>query len=99
MPCSRCGRQFLDEERIASISGSIMGDEHTDAFFLCPACDEYTVLTWRDDFTGIESECASGPVARREGDERVALIGKCSEPWRKTCRCEAHRAYFGGALD
>jgi hypothetical protein len=27
------------------------------------------------------------------------LIKQCPEPWNKKCRCEAHRAYFGGWLD
>ena len=76
-----------------------MGDEHTDAWFLCPLCGVYTVMSWRDDFTGVESESCSGPESRQEGDERVKLIGQCSEPWDKKCRCAAHRRYFNDTLD
>ena len=46
---------FLSEELIASISGSIMGDEHTDSYYLCPVCQVYTVASWWDDFTGVET--------------------------------------------
>ena len=41
----------------------------------------------------------SGPVSKREADERIALIRKCSRPWDKKCRCDAHRAYFHNTLD
>ncbi len=97
--CSQCGKSFAAEHRIASISGSIMGDEHTDSFFLCPVCDVYTVASWWDNFTGTETVSSSGPVARVEGDAQVALIRMCDRPWDKKCRCEAHLKYFGGSLD
>jgi hypothetical protein len=99
MHCIQCNRPFRDEERVASISGSIMGDEHTDAYFLCPLCEKYTVITWWDNFTGVESESRSGPKSREEGDRAVALMRQCSEPWDKKCRCEAHRRYFNDTLD
>ena len=54
-----------------------MGDEHTDAYFLCPVCGVYTVVSWWDNFTGVESETLSGPTSKEEGDERVALIRQC----------------------
>ena len=99
MECMQCKRTFLKEERVASISGSIMGDEHTDSYFLCPVCGLYTVASWWDNFTGVESKSLSGPAAKQEGDERVALIRQCSRPWDKKCRCEAHRRYFNDTLD
>jgi hypothetical protein len=97
--CIQCKRPFLEEERIASMSGSIMGDECTDVYYLCPSCQVYTVASWRDNFTGVESLHLSGPVGKLQGDEKVGLIGKCSEPWDKKCRCDAHRLYFRYALD
>jgi hypothetical protein len=99
LACRQCGKAFAAEDRIASISGSIMGDEHTDSYFLCPACRVYTVVSWRDNFTGVETADSSGPLEREEGDERIALIRKCSRPWDKKCRCEAHVSYFRGTLD
>jgi hypothetical protein len=99
MQCIRCRREFRGEDRSASISGSIMGDEHTDAYFLCPVCDTYTVVSWWDNFTGVESEQRSGLLSRQEGDKLVALIRQCSEPWDKKCRCAAHRRYFNDTLD
>ncbi len=76
-----------------------MGDEYTDSYYLCPACSVYTVVAHRDSFTGVESVNLSGPVALKEGSERVALIGRCSRPWDKKCRCRAHREYFRDTLD
>jgi hypothetical protein len=99
MRCTQCDRSFLHEERVASISGSIMGDEHTDSYFLCPLCGVYTVVSWWDNFTGIESESLTGPLPKQEGDARIELIRQCSEPWNKKCRCEAHRRYFNDTLD
>lgn len=99
MQCIQCKRTFLNDERMASISGSIMGDEHTDTYFFCPVCGVYTVVSLWDNFTGIESETLSGPESKQQGDERVALIRQCSEPWDKKCRCEAHRRYFNDTLD
>ena len=99
MQCIQCKQPFLDKDRAASISGSIMGDVHTDAWFLCPVCGVYTIVSWWDNFTGVETESLSGPESRLEGDERVGLIRQCSEPWDKKCRCEAHRRYFNDTLD
>ena len=99
MRCLRCQRLLGESERVASMSGSINGDEHTDVYFLCPHCGVYTVGRWWDDFTGVESESVDGPLAREEGDARVALIRGCATPWDKKCRCPAHRAYFGDGLD
>lgn len=99
MRCMQCNRSFLDEERVASMSGSIMGDEHTDSYYLCPLCDVYTVVSWWDNFTGVESRSLSGPLSKQEGDARIELIRQCSAPWDKKCRCEAHRRYFNDTLD
>ena len=76
-----------------------MGDEHTDAYFLCSGCGVYTVAQWWDNFTGEETLSLSGPLSKPEGDGRVALIRKCSQPWDKKCRCDAHRTYFNNTLD
>lgn len=99
MDCMKCNRTFSKEDNIAAISGSIMGDEYTDVYYLCPSCRAFTVAHWRDNFTGTESMYASGPLEEEQGMERVALIRRCSEPWDKKCRCAAHRAYFGDSLD
>lgn len=99
MNCLQCHRIFQPADRMAAISGSIMGDEHTDAYFLCPVCGVYTVASWHDNFTGTETVRLLGPETKPEGDTRVALIGRCPRPWDKKCRCEAHRRYFNDALD
>ncbi len=81
------------------MSGSIMGDEYTECYFLCPVCLTYTVAIWRDNFTGEETLHLSGPRSSAEGDEKVRIIQRCARPWDKKCRCEAHIAYFGDSLD
>jgi hypothetical protein len=99
MQCKQCNRPFEKDERVASISGSIMGDEVTDSYFFCPVCGVYTVAQWWDDFTGVETMSLAGPLQKQDGDERIALIRKCPEPWDKKCRCDAHRNYFNNTLD
>ena len=97
--CLQCRRPFQPADRSAAISGSIMGDEHTDVYYFCPVCGVYTVASWHDNFTGVETLRLSGPETKPEGDARVALIGACSRPWDKKCRCDAHQTYFKGNLD
>ena len=99
MICSNCGKGLAPEASAAAITGSVSGDEVCDVFYLCPACGVYTIVSWRDNFTGEETSHTRGPVPRAEGDERVALIRMCPTPWEKTCRCGAHTRYFCGTLD
>jgi len=99
MKCIKCNREFLQDDNLGAISGSIMGDEYTDVYYLCPACRVFTVANWRDNFTGLETVNVSGPLEEQKGLERLALIRQCSRPWDKKCRCPAHRAYFNDALD
>lgn len=95
--CSRCGD--LLGEAVASISGSVMGDEYTETYYVCTFCEAYTVVISRDRFSGQESISVRGPVAKPVGDSKVKLMRRCPQPWEKKCRCAAHQEYFGGWLD
>ena len=95
--CPQCDNPL--REREASISGSVMGDEYTETYYFCGACETYTVVTSRDRFSGEESISVEGPVPKPVGDSKVHVIRRCPEPWEKKCRCEAHREYFRGWLD
>ena len=100
--CSKCGKQFKTgdvTDLMAAMSGSIMGDEQTESYFYCEECGVYTVYTYWDYFSGEESQSVHGPVDKAKGDAQVALIRRCSEPWNKKCRCEAHQEFFGNSLD
>ncbi len=100
--CARCGVVISSEvggERLASISGSFFGDECTETWYYCAQCDVYTVEIYWDTFLVEDSASTRGPIPRADGDEQIALIRECTTPWLKTCRCQAHRAYFGDALD
>ena len=100
--CVQCGKEIDGEGakgRVASISGSIMGDEYTDSYYFCEQCTLYTVKVCHDRFLGEDEVSIKGPLSKAEGDEKVHLIGECSEPWNKKCRCEVHRKYFGDQLD
>jgi hypothetical protein len=102
MKCTKCGRDFDEggeDCRVASISGSIMGDEYTDSYYFCSRCGFYTVEVYHDRFLGEDEISLQGPVSKSEGDAKVALIKECSESWNKKCRCKAHRSYFGDSLD
>ena len=100
--CSLCGKD-LDpsdpSEWIISISGSIMGDECTETFYYCSGCEVYTKEIIWDRFSGSESISVQGPIEKADGDEMVALIKGCKEPWNKKCRCPSHMKYFWESLD
>ena len=87
------------EDRVASISGGIMGDEYIESYYFCKPCGVYTVEVYHDRYLGDEDVSVRGPLPKADGDAKVELIRQCSEPWNKKCRCPAHRAYFGNSLD
>ena len=101
--CSQCGGDLEQQGmpgRVASIAGSIMGDECIESYFFCGRCGVYTLEIYWDMFAGEESVSINGPIPKAEGDAAVELIRQCSAPWDKKCRCPAHVAYFkGSALD
>jgi hypothetical protein len=100
--CAQCRREFDElgaKDRVACISGSIMGDEYIESYFLCAECGVYAVEIYHDRFSGEEDVSVYGPVPKSAGDAKVELIRQCSEPWNKKCRCPAHQTYFGGLLD
>lgn len=97
--CTKCGSELPPASALASISGSILGDECTESFFLCGQCGFYTVVIHWDCFSGLESSSTRGPLSPGEGAAKIELIRQCAEPWNKKCRCRAHCSYFDGALD
>lgn len=76
-----------------------MGDEYIETYFFCKNCSVYTVEIYHDRFLGEEEISIQGPIPQSEGDAKVELIKKCSQPWNKKCRCAAHKEYFAGSLD
>ena len=97
--CLKCQQELGSDSREISISGSIMGDEYIESYYLCPSCKVYTVEVYHDRFLGDDEVSFRGPLTLEEGRSKVELIGQCSEPWNKKCRCPAHREYFGDWLD
>jgi hypothetical protein len=100
--CSQCKREFDPKntsEWVASISGSIMGDECIETYYYCDRCGVYTKEVFWDFFSGEEAASEQGPIKKEDGDAMVALIKGCAKPWNKKCRCTTHTAYFGGSLD
>ncbi len=99
MKCTSCQRELAPASSLAAITGSVLGDEVCDAWYLCPTCNVYTIVSWWDMFSGEESSNVKGPTSREEGDSLVTLIQSCPTPWDKSCRCQAHLTYFCGTLD
>jgi hypothetical protein len=100
--CRACGKEFKREKNsghVASISGSIMGDECIESYYFCDDCQVYTVEVYFDYFSGEEVSHVYGPIAKKDGDEKVALIRRCRQPWNKSCRCTTHQTYFNRSLD
>jgi hypothetical protein len=87
------------QERVAFMSGLIMGDECVESYYLCGQCGVYTVEVYWDLFSGGEEVSTRGPVSKEVGDAKVALIRQCPEPWEKYCRCKAHRIYWNEPPD
>jgi DNA-directed RNA polymerase subunit RPC12/RpoP len=53
--CAQCGRELGGQgtqDRVASMAGSIMGDEYIESYFLCRECGVYTVEHYHDRFLG-----------------------------------------------
>jgi hypothetical protein len=100
--CQSCGATPDSPEvfaRVASISGSIMGNEHIESLYYCRRCGCYTLERYIDYFDGRESSSIEGPISQEKGDLMVAIISRCKTPYEKRCRCSAHLEYFGGSLD
>jgi hypothetical protein len=100
--CSQCRRDFDPQAGdlcVASISGSIMGDEYSESYYFCSQCGVYTVEIYHDRFLGEDEVSERGPVPKTEGDEKLKLIKQCPELWNKKCRCKAHQSYFQERLD
>ena len=100
--CLQCGRSFDQkamDQCVASISGIIMGDEYIESYYFCNQCQVYTMEIYHDRFLGDDEVSVRGPISKPEGDAKVELIRKCSEPWNKKCRCNSHQSYFDGGLD
>jgi hypothetical protein len=95
--CSQCGGELGQQGMpgpVASISGSIMGDECIESYYFCEQCGVYTVEIYWDMFSGEESASTNGPIPKERGDAAVELIRQCPRSWDKKCRCSAHVAYF-----
>ena len=98
--CSQCQGELGKTERVASISGNILGDECIESYYFCDQCGVYTDEIYWDLFSGGETVSINGPTTKADGDASVELIRQCSTPWNKKCRCSAHVSYFkGSALD
>jgi hypothetical protein len=92
MRCSGCQVAFGEDERpAASFSIEIFGDETTFSYWRCRSCGCYTQETLRDSFTTGEHESLSGPIAAERGQEILAEIARCPEPYNKRCDCDVHR--------
>lgn len=100
--CAACRHPLDDFEKslLAVMRGSIMGDEYRECYFRCPACGRFTLTVTRDRFCGEEVTVTDGKLLdAADAERRLAVVARCPEPWNKRCRCEAHREYFGDALD
>jgi hypothetical protein len=81
---------------LAFICGQIFGDEYIESYYLCTACNVYTVEIYHDRFLGESEATVSGPVTRERGDALISIIRACPDPSDKKCACEAHKRYFEG---
>ena len=69
IPCSQCGEDLhphAKHESVASISGSIMGDEYVESYYFCKRCGIYTVEIYHDRFLGEDNISMRSPVPKSE---------------------------------
>ena len=91
MKCKKCGGDLGDlDKREAYICLRVRGDEEDRSYFLCKACDVYTVWICNEHFFTDEVVTFSVPLSREVGDEIVEKIRKCPAPRIMSCRCPAH---------
>lgn len=93
MECIKCGADLGGfENKAASISVRPQGTEETRAYFLCAACDVYTVwICIEAAWEGEDTVVTRGPISREKGDRIVERIGQCSAPDIVSCQCPVHR--------
>ncbi len=100
--CAGCRHRLDDESSclVVCMHGSLMGDEYVECYYRCPHCGACTMSVVRERFLGDEVVVTEAAVlSEEEAQRRLAVIARCPEPWNKHCRCDAHRDYFGDALD
>jgi hypothetical protein len=93
MNCSQCGADLGGfENQTASICVRPQGCEETRVYFLCGACDVYTVwICIAALWDGDDSVFTRGPIPREKGDVTVERIRQCSTPDIVSCQCPVHR--------
>ena len=88
MSCVKCGQLLTDCS--AGISVNRRGDEVIYSYFLCAACDHWTVEYARDHFATGEDQTSTYGLSRADGDAAVAEIATCDSPHNKHCQCRVH---------
>ena len=88
LKCSGDGPRY-----VAGICVLGQGDEYTYDWYLCPACDHWTMVDTCDAFSGDLTKRTRGPYPRAEGDAQVARIRLCPAPDDKFCTCDVHRSW------
>jgi hypothetical protein len=93
MNCIKCDADLGGfENKAASICVRPHGTEETRVYFLCEACDVYTVLiSIEPAWEGETSVFTRGPIPREKGDRTVERIRQCSAPDIVSCQCPVHR--------
>jgi hypothetical protein len=91
--CAACEGPLTD--RIAFMCGEVFGDKYIESYFRCISCGGYTLEVYRDSFAGQDHVSPGILVESNVAEARIALIGRCSTPSNKHCRCPTHREYFG----
>ena len=90
--CLKCSATL--EKPVAGISICPRGDEIICTYYLCAACDVWTVERFYDAFMGDSWAKCEGPYPRVSGDKDVAKIRSCPTPHDKMCSCKVHEEWM-----
>jgi hypothetical protein len=93
MNCEKCGGDLGGfENKAASITVRPHGVEEQRVYFLCEACDVYSVwICIAPAWEGEDTVVTRGPIPRERGDRIVERIKQCPAPDIVSCQCPVHR--------
>jgi hypothetical protein len=83
---------------MASMSGSILGDEFIESYFLCKKWWVYTVEIYQDRFSGEEKVSVQGPCPKPKVMPKSNLSGNAPSPGTRSAAALRTKPIWGDRL-
>lgn len=65
------------------------GIEYADTYLVCSSCESWTLLTWKDSWSG-SSTVFRETISASHAERDIALIDQCGTPSDAWCECPSH---------